>query len=88
MSTYEKSEQRRAELIARESSKPGYMHKIYAKCIECIFDPEGGGGTWPQQVEACTATSCPLYSVRPRSRPETEAAKKKRLAREQKEEAA
>lgn len=34
-------------------------------CRECIFDPLGGSGTWRQQVEACTAHNCPIYSVRP-----------------------
>lgn len=58
---------RRNALIARESAKPGLRGKVNAKCIECIFDPEGGGGTWRQQVAACTAPSCPLYSIRPMS---------------------
>jgi hypothetical protein len=40
---------------------------INAKCKECIYDPIGGGGTWRQQVEACTARTCPLYPVRPLS---------------------
>jgi hypothetical protein len=43
---------------------------INAKCRECIYDPNGGGGTWRQQVEACSSPSCPLYVVRPISRPE------------------
>lgn len=38
---------------------------INAKCRECIHDPIGGAGNWRQQVEACTAHSCPLYAVRP-----------------------
>lgn len=37
---------------------------INDKCRECIYD-ERGGGTWRQQVEACTAFKCPLYPVRP-----------------------
>lgn len=40
---------------------------INAKCKECIHDPKGGGGTWRQQVEACTDKRCPLYPVRPLS---------------------
>ena len=40
---------------------------INAKCKECIYDPVSGKGTWRQQVEACTAPSCPLYPVRPTS---------------------
>jgi hypothetical protein len=38
---------------------------INAKCRECIYDPIAGGGTWRQQVEACTSTNCPLWPVRP-----------------------
>lgn len=38
---------------------------INAKCRECIYDPVGGTGTWRQQVEACTATRCGLWAVRP-----------------------
>jgi len=33
-------------------------------CKECIYDPTETG-SWRQQVENCTITSCPLYSVRP-----------------------
>jgi hypothetical protein len=40
---------------------------IDAKCRECIYDPIGGGGTWRQQVHACTSYRCPLYPVRPLS---------------------
>ena len=40
------------------------------KCIEehcknCIVDEQEGNGTWRQQVQACTATACALYEVRP-----------------------
>ena len=39
---------------------------INDKCKECIYDESpGSGGTWRQQVEACTSYSCPLYPVRP-----------------------
>jgi len=40
---------------------------INDKCIECIYDPDGGPGTWRQQVEACTSKKCPLFPVRPLS---------------------
>ena len=56
---------RREELIAKQASKAGFRGKINAKCIECIFDPIGGGGSWRQQVEACTSKTCPLYTIRP-----------------------
>ena len=38
---------------------------INAFCRSCIYDPGGGGGTWREQVEACTSQDCPLYEVRP-----------------------
>lgn len=59
------ADERRASLIHRESSKAGLRGKINAKCIECIFDADGGGGSWRQQVEECTSVTCPLFSVRP-----------------------
>jgi hypothetical protein len=37
---------------------------VNAKCKECIYD-ENGKGTWRQQVEACTATKCALWPIRP-----------------------
>ena len=38
---------------------------INAMCKHCIFDPHGGGGSWREQVEACTSPGCPLFTVRP-----------------------
>ena len=39
---------------------------INNKCKECIYDPDGyGNGSWRQQVEDCTATDCPLFTLRP-----------------------
>ena len=40
---------------------------IKAKCKDCIHDPLAGG-TWIQQVEACTFQECSLYPFRPVSR--------------------
>jgi len=45
--------------------KAEYVQAIEMKCAECIYDPRPGNGTWREQVEACTATSCPLFGVRP-----------------------
>lgn len=59
------TDRRRNELIARESAKPGLRGKINAMCIHCIYDPDGGGGNWRQQVGDCTSRICPLYEVRP-----------------------
>ena len=61
-------EERRDELIARESGKRGIRGKINAKCIECIYDPLSDGN-WRQQVQKCTDLACPLYSIRPISKP-------------------
>ena len=38
---------------------------VDAKCRECIYDGGSGGGTWRQQVTACTSPKCPLFPVRP-----------------------
>jgi hypothetical protein len=44
---------------------------INAMCKACIYDPHCGGGTWRQQVEACTSPRCPLYPFRPTARKPT-----------------
>ena len=71
---YAKADARRLELIAREAGKAGLRGRINAKCIECLYGPIQGFGNWKQQITACTDASCPLYEVRPISKPE----KKKR----------
>jgi hypothetical protein len=43
---------------------------INGKCRDCIYDPLSGLGNWRQQVEACTAKACPLWPVRPVSKPD------------------
>ena len=45
---------------------------VNAKCRECLYDPLSGLGNWRQQVSACTSSECPLFPVRPKSRPHTE----------------
>jgi len=42
---------------------------INDKCRECIYDPLCGGGNWRQQVMAYTSFKCPLFPVRPISKP-------------------
>jgi hypothetical protein len=42
---------------------------INEKCKDCIYDPKSGGGTWRQQVEACTITTCSLWPMRPKAKP-------------------
>ena len=39
---------------------------IHAFCRQCIYDP-GADGSWRKQVQACTATDCPLFNFRPMS---------------------
>ena len=41
-------------------------------CFQCIYDPYSGNGTKWQQVTACQSTKCPLYEVRPISKPKKE----------------
>jgi len=48
--------------------RPSSRKAINAKCKDCIYDPVDGG-TWRQQVEACTSPDCPLFQLRPVSRP-------------------
>ena len=74
------SDNRQAALIAEQMAKPGMRGKINAKCIECIYVQGEGGGSWRAQVEACTAISCPLFSIRP-----TQMAVKQPTGREQPE---
>lgn len=50
---------------------PSLRKAVNDKCKECIYDQFAGIGNWRQQVEACTATTCPLYPVRPVSKPKT-----------------
>jgi hypothetical protein len=61
------ADKRRHDVITRQAGKPGLRGKVNAKCVECIFDPIGGGGNWRQQVEACTSVTCPLFLIRPTS---------------------
>ena len=54
------------EVLARN---PKSMRSaVNAKCYECIYDARGCGN-WRQQVAACTSASCPLYAIRPLSKP-------------------
>lgn len=54
----------RETLIQKFSKQKGYKGKVWAKCVECIYDPMSTG-SWVAQVTECTDTGCPLYSVRP-----------------------
>ncbi len=61
---------RRQAVIDQEMKRGGFRGRVNAMCAACIFDPDGGGGTWRQQVEACTSLGCPLYEIRPTSKSE------------------
>jgi hypothetical protein len=39
---------------------------INQNCKDCVYD-EIAAGTWRQQVTLCSAKSCALYAVRPKS---------------------
>jgi hypothetical protein len=54
----------RDKVIERESKKAGLKGKIRAFCCHCIYDPYSDG-TWLKQVENCTSSHCPLFTVRP-----------------------
>ncbi len=54
----------RDKVIERESGKVGLRRKINAFCCHCIYDPYSDG-TWLKQVENCTSSQCPLFTVRP-----------------------
>ena len=54
----------RDRIVEREVKKRGLKGKIRAFCCHCIYDPYSEG-TWLKQVEKCTSTHCPLFSVRP-----------------------
>lgn len=49
--------------------RPPMRQAINNKCKECIYDNAAGIGTWRQQVEACASYDCPLYELRPVSKP-------------------
>lgn len=57
---------REARKNAPSEAKPSKRAAINAKCKDCIYDPMGGG-SWREQVEACTSPDCPLYELRPKS---------------------
>jgi len=45
-------------------SRPKLRAAIDAKCKDCIYDPECGGGTWREQVAQCSSISCPIWPFR------------------------
>jgi len=61
------------------------MKKISAQkairnhCKGCIYDPLAGG-TWLEQVEACTITQCELYDNRPKTAKTRRSEREKEIA--------
>jgi hypothetical protein len=47
-----------------------YRKLINEKCKQCTYDPMSGLGNWRQQIGLCTVKSCPLWAVRPQSKPQ------------------
>lgn len=43
---------------------PTLSEAVAAFCAACLYSP-GEGGSWRDQVRACTAPACPLYPHRP-----------------------
>jgi hypothetical protein len=60
------------KIVAAQVKKGGLRGRINAFCCHCIYDPDGDGGNWRQQVTKCTSYHCPLYEVRPQSKPSKE----------------
>ncbi len=59
-------DEKREELI-KNMTKRGLKSRkyaIWAKCVECIYDPQQPG-TWRKQAEMCQCTTCPIYAHRP-----------------------
>jgi hypothetical protein len=49
---------------ASNPKKAEWRKAVNDNCKNCIYD-SAESGTWRQQVERCTVTSCALYPIRP-----------------------
>ncbi len=58
------AEARAARKDQPRESKPSKRAAINSKCRDCIYDP-AGGGSWREQVGACTSSDCALFELRP-----------------------
>ena len=62
--------------IERSKQNPKSLRlAINAKCYDCIYDPYSGIGNWRMQVSSCTSVNCPLYPIRPLTKPRTRSSK-------------
>jgi hypothetical protein len=58
----------KSEIVAHLMCKSkGLRSRVDSNCVNCIY-VELEPGTWRQQVELCTVSSCPLWDVRAQSR--------------------
>lgn len=51
---------------------------INEKCKDCSYDP-ANPGNWRQQVTNCDVPKCPLYPVRPITRPQNKGTVKEKV---------
>jgi hypothetical protein len=51
--------------MSEAPKRKGLRKSINDKCKQCIYHSTNEGGSWRQQVEACTVKSCGLWDVRP-----------------------
>lgn len=62
-----KSKSETIESILDSAGMNSLRARVDAHCVSCIYD-DLVPGTWRQQVEQCSVTSCPLFDVRVKSR--------------------
>ena len=62
-----KSKSETIESILDSAGMNSLRARVDAHCVSCIYD-EFADGTWRQQVEQCSVTSCSLFDVRVKSR--------------------
>jgi len=60
----DKTARKQAKAVHR-TVRLSLRNAIDAMCRSCIYDPEGGNGTWREQVQSCSSGNCPLHIVRP-----------------------
>lgn len=58
---------KQAQKVIKKRNVLSRAKAVNQHCKDCSYDPLNGG-TWRQQVEACSVTKCALYPIRPTSR--------------------
>ena len=69
---YRRQAQCQCQAASLIMAAPSLRQCINDKCRWCIYDKHGAGN-WRQQVTACSVIRCPLWRVRPVTRPLTRA---------------